>query len=438
MKKITILLSFLFWLNFTQALTPLPKNSYLRLGDNDRAVKILQVILNSDPDTQVSDDGPGSPGEENWYFGKMTENALKRFQEKNNLEVTGRIDFKTWKVLNNYVLGISEITPHPSLNKEGSNADTITIKNKIQTADEKRKSINEQNKKDFEEAKKLSTEKAATLKAEAAESKKSYIQGLLDKYTGFFYTSKGDTEKGVINSGQTAPTNQDTYSNNYSLQTPYLNPNTGVYSSSPNTPTSQPVLQPQATQAQPNQTPYSQLFGNQSPYASYSGNPYANTNAPEYYASQAPFVNSGSPFTVSRWGGSGTGEGLGQVVTTVYGHTRSGGVDGLDNGVTACGQNSRLGGNGSKAISLKRSLRISIFGNVSKSGWCGKEIEVTNPRTGRCGVYPLLEEGPQEQLQAAMDMTGTVWNELDPERRDGSKNWFRFRVLKTGDQGCGK
>jgi len=420
MKKASLVLSFLLFIDLSFALSPLPRNSYLRLGDNQREVKILQEILNSDPDTLVDKSGVGSPGKENWYFGVMTERALKRFQEKNNLEVTGRIDFKTWKKLNDFVTGTPEITPQ-------TNTD---IQSKIQSADEKRISINEQNKKDFEESKKLAAEKKLSDTETKKVESKSYIQGLLDKYTGFFYTNKGDAEKDAQKNGLTTTTNttpaQETYSNSYSSKTPYLNPNTGIYSSNP-TYAQQPQIQ----------TPYAQQFGSQSPYSS-GANPYSSMNAPGYYASQAPFTNSGTPFTTSRWGGTGAGDGFGQVVTTVYGHMRNGGSDGLDNGVTACGQNSRLGGNGSKAISLKKSLRVSIFGNVPKSQWCGKEIEITNPRTGRCGVYPLLEEGPQEHLQAAMDMTGTVWNELDPEKRDGSKNTFRFRILKVGDKGCGK
>lgn len=427
MKQTLLVLFFLVLANHTSALSPLPTNSYLKLGDNQKEVKLLQQILNSDQDTEVDDTGVGSPGNENWYFGEMTEQALKRFQGKNNLETTGRIDFKTWKKINDYVLGNSNTLP----SKMGGSADTNSINSKIQTADEKRLSINEQNKKDFEEAKKLKAEKKLAEIETKKEESKSFIQNLMDKYTGFFSTGKVETEKDK--EYKTGSSTQDIYSNSPSSQTPYLNPNTGIYSSNPNQ-----ASQPVQTQPATGQTPYSQLFGTQSPYASQQGNPYSNLNAPGYYASQAPFTQPGTAFTTSRWGGSGTGNGFGQVVTTVYGHMRNGGSDALDNGLTACGQNSRLGGNGSKAISLKKSLRISIFGNVPKSVWCGKEIEITNPRTGRCGVYPILEEGPQEHLQAAMDMTGTVWNELDPERRDGSKNWFRFKVLKVGEKGCGK
>ena len=43
---------------------------------------LLQQLLNQDPATQLSVSGPGSPGNETSFFGPLTVDALKRFQQK--------------------------------------------------------------------------------------------------------------------------------------------------------------------------------------------------------------------------------------------------------------------------------------------------------------------------------------------------------------------
>ncbi len=59
----------------------------LKLGMSGEDVRILQVLLNSDQRTKVSDIGPGSVGSETTYFGAKTNNAVVKFQELYRTEV---------------------------------------------------------------------------------------------------------------------------------------------------------------------------------------------------------------------------------------------------------------------------------------------------------------------------------------------------------------
>ncbi|KKW19378.1 MAG: Copper amine oxidase domain protein [Parcubacteria group bacterium GW2011_GWA2_51_10] len=65
----------------------------LKVGQTGADVKLLQVLLNSDPDTRVAASGPGSPGAETNKFGTLTLRALEKFQIKHAIAKKGDIGF---------------------------------------------------------------------------------------------------------------------------------------------------------------------------------------------------------------------------------------------------------------------------------------------------------------------------------------------------------
>ncbi len=92
----------------------------LKLGSKGEAVKQLQMMLNTDPDTEVSATGAGSAGMETMAFGPKTKAAVIKFQEKYADEIltpngltkgTGLVGPATRAVLNEMSSAGSVATP---------------------------------------------------------------------------------------------------------------------------------------------------------------------------------------------------------------------------------------------------------------------------------------------------------------------------------------
>ncbi len=61
------------------------------IGARGADVKHLQIVLNSDADTRLTQTGPGSPGNETEYFGPITQGAVRKFQSKYSSEILAPI-----------------------------------------------------------------------------------------------------------------------------------------------------------------------------------------------------------------------------------------------------------------------------------------------------------------------------------------------------------
>jgi peptidoglycan hydrolase-like protein with peptidoglycan-binding domain len=95
----------------------------LNIGSKSAEVRELQIMLNKDPETQITSMGIGSPGHETTFFGSKTKRAVIRFQNKykdtvlipNHLSYgTGRVGAATRAKLNSFSNSqIGSVTFHP-------------------------------------------------------------------------------------------------------------------------------------------------------------------------------------------------------------------------------------------------------------------------------------------------------------------------------------
>ncbi len=105
----------------------------LILGDTDPDVLQLQKVLNSDIDTLITTDGPGSPNKETSYFGTLTKLAVIKFQNKykdivltlNGIKVADGVVNKATRTRLNLLLGV--VNTYDSVGQPQSRASTATV-----------------------------------------------------------------------------------------------------------------------------------------------------------------------------------------------------------------------------------------------------------------------------------------------------------------------
>lgn len=89
LKIISLLQQLIQKLQMEQQPRSVSFTTVLSQGMTHAEIKLLQQLLNTDPDTMVAETGPGSPGNETQYFDVLTERAVQRFQTKHGIVSSG-------------------------------------------------------------------------------------------------------------------------------------------------------------------------------------------------------------------------------------------------------------------------------------------------------------------------------------------------------------
>lgn len=389
MKKSFFVVLFLLITNFSYALSTLPKYAYLRYGDNQKEVLTLQLILNSDSDTKITDTGVGSPGHETWYFGKLTEEALKSFQEKYGLEITGQIDFKTWQKLNSYAIeGNSPISkPNTISNTKPTNTAKTTPTTK--PVEEKNIFLDDSSYASSNE----NSPATQTTNTTSTFLDNSYLNDVLSKYSTLLSPSTYFSN-----------TSQAQSTNTYTPANPYLTQ-----------PTSYAVQPISNYQAQPN--PY--LQSSYPSYSPYSSGGYSGLNSPGYYLSNqsgyyGSILSGNIPISKGQEQNSGQITGnvgdIGMCRATTFAHGT------LSEGCVADSADQQNNQRAASGVIMSR-VGVQAIPAVAlpKRGNFGDAVEVKDLSTGKCKAFPLLDRGPGSGPQSkgvCIDLTGSAYDIL--------------------------
>lgn len=123
----------------------------LRKEDEGKDVKYLQSLLNTNPETMLTEYGFGSPGRETEYYGDLTEKAVRKFQNRYSDEIldpqglsnpTGKVGYHT-RVKLNELLGKTTATEPTNGSEDETSTDPGSVLTQLEQLASKLEKINE-------------------------------------------------------------------------------------------------------------------------------------------------------------------------------------------------------------------------------------------------------------------------------------------------------